>query len=1194
MYQRLLLLLLVLTGSSAIMAQDVMTPTDPDNVYNSSAPLGSATNPIAAGAGTMQKWVHSTTQKPGRITWNQSNFKSYRWGTMSFRLRFPNNYDPANNKYPIVIFLHGAGEAASVTLNPGGVNRENQDQLFWGAQLFEQRMNQGDWNGFLLFPQLYSNSSEWDGASNIPPVNSILDTLEKYNGLDPARAIVMGLSAGGLGAINYAGYFPKRIATIIPSSPEKVQLLVQNGFVPGMKEIPVWVSTGGLDNGPRPADVFATRDAVKAAGGDFYLSYYATHGHDTWSNQWVQYDASNRNLLSTYWNNAHKAQPMVYFQNSQFCNGGPISAPMGITPGFNAYEWQRDKGTGFITIPGANQNTYTATQVGTYRVRYQRDPNGAWSDWTPKPVVISNKACSLDTVIYEGFEDVDNYYTVFSAPGDANNSYSYQNITCQNGIVTNSTETFAQDATGRVGGDFMFYNTASSTSCTYVSGAQIWRYMGGTKTVTPNTNYLFTFYIGNHGTNYGNASNPVAALTPVINDVPLTPANLTTVQVGNASWKKLSYIWNSGSNSQVYQMSIINNTALATGNDFVIDELSLVKAPVIPMPGNAVGNVALWAKANSINIPDGSALTFWSNSALNGNNLSQATYGLTPTFKNNSTDNINFNPVVALNTTLQTNFKTQSGFAGTSNHNAANVYMVAKFNNIGQNVNIFDEATTATTWDSLNLKFPGVLTWRAGNSTNFVATPNNTVEANKPTLFTFSKDNINNTPNGNKQDIRKNGLVVASGNANSVFTGSTSGSFQLGTFDGNIAELVYVIDSQITGAEQNQVESYLALKYGISLGTTVNPVTYVASNGSTIWDGSALYQNDVFGIGTDSASGLIQTSSNSINSGSGNGVGISGKGNIVVTAASPLADKQFLTMGNDAASLAQTIIQSGQAPNIAVGSTRVGREWKVRNIGGVGQVTLSFDTTGLGAQAGGATVTNYALMVDNDGDGNFATGTIAFANATSASGKKIIFGNVTLNDNVVFSIITLKSALLPAIWLGFTAQEINGNALLNWKTSDEINVDRYTVEHSFNGVSFSAVGTVAANNNSGVNNYSFTHTGLTPGIHYYRIRRTDLDGKSEYTAIKTINVTVNGANVQVRPNPVVGSTLTLAITTAQNTKSMVQVMAVDGKVMMQQSVSLGSGTSLVNLDINRVPAGVYMVQVQLNNEVVTRKFIRQR
>src|ERR1700712_4949653 len=165
MYPRLTLFLFVLFISGVSMAQNVMTPADGDYIYSagSSNPL---LNPTPEGAGVMQKWVHDPNQagKAGRITWDQTRYKSYRFNNTSFRLRFPNNYDPTK-KYPMVIFLHGAGEAASNTAtdNTTTVNRENQDQLYWGGLLFGQRVDAGEWNGFLMFPQLLIAS---DGAGS--------------------------------------------------------------------------------------------------------------------------------------------------------------------------------------------------------------------------------------------------------------------------------------------------------------------------------------------------------------------------------------------------------------------------------------------------------------------------------------------------------------------------------------------------------------------------------------------------------------------------------------------------------------------------------------------------------------------------------------------------------------------------------------------------------------------------------------------------------------------------------------------------------------------------------------------------------------------------------------------------------------------------------------------------------------------
>ncbi|MEP7277540.1 MAG: T9SS type A sorting domain-containing protein [Bacteroidota bacterium] len=1208
MNQRLLLLLSILFISAASMAQNnnVMTSTDGDNIYNSGAMVGSLTNPTAVN-NLIQKWVHDPNQpgKSGRIPWDQSNFKSYRFNSTSFRLRFPNNYD-ATKKYPLVIFLHGAGEAAdpNSSHNTSTINRENQDQLFWGAQTFETRMNQGEWNGFLLFPQLFSGSAEWDADHTIPPVNNILDTLTKYNGLDPDRVIVMGLSAGGIGCIHYAQNFPTRIATVVTSCPENIS--GQAGSVSSFLQLPVWLGAGGQDGGlnnPTPSDIIAFRNSFANAGGNLYLDYYPVQGHVMWMIQWNKTDIHGNLVLSSFWNNANKAQPLLYFQNNEVCEGMPISAKMALTPGFYSYEWQKDN----VTIGGATSYTYTATQAGTYQVHFKRTMNSEWSAWTPKPVVISTKKCTVDTAYAEHFEGPVAYIARKGDGSGSNSSYYLGNYDCQNGVFTNASESFTQDATGRMGGRFMLNSTVSKAGCTYGVGDQVWH---NAVTVQPFTDYVLNFSLGNQENFYygGTPGLPPAVLSAVINGTTITPAGgVRTTSLGDVSWKKFSYIWNSGNTpNNIADIGVVNNTLDSRWNDFALDEISLVKFKTPPMPGLAFNNVTLWTKANSItDKTDSTPLGLWTNSDVNGDNLIQYTASALPVLRNNAADNINFNPIVNFTAANGSFMQAPLGFSGTTAHTAVTAYVVAKFNSLTQDdKTILTEPQASNNVVKVVLTSNGRLTWTAGsdysqtsNFANTINTPNNSIEINKPIVWSFSKDN-NNTASGNKQDIRKNGVVIATGNNTSSFTGNGS-SFGIGQggkfFNGQIAEVVYLLDSAVTSVKQNQVESYLALKYGTTLGNSAAPVSYTASDGTTVfWTGNTSYQNDVFGIGKDSLSGLLQTISNSVNSGSGDGTGQSAKGNLVLSTTDDLLDKRFLVIGNDAGALTQQVITGAVVNPIALGSTRINRNWKVSNTGSVGAVSLSFDTTGLDNQAGGATVNKYALMISNSGDATYH-GTLSFFTATSGSGKKINFSGVTLTNGSVFTIITNNlNIALPAVWLGFTADAVNGNALLNWKTGDEINVDRYTVEHSFNGVSFSAVGTVAANNNTGENNYTFTNVGLAPGIHYYRIRRTDKDGKSEYSDTKTVKIITAGANVQVRPNPVAGSVLALSVSVQQANKTNVQVTGVDGKIIVQQNLNLAAGINLVNINIAMVPPGVYLVQVQLKEGVVTKKFIKER
>ncbi|MEO5592177.1 MAG: hypothetical protein ABIR15_15100, partial [Chitinophagaceae bacterium] len=215
---------------------------------------------------------------------------------------------------------------------------------------------------------------------------------------------------------------------------------------------------------------------------------------------------------------------------------------------------------------------------------------------------------------------------------------------------------------------------------------------------------------------------------------------------------------------------------------------------------------------------------------------------------------------------------------------------------------------------------------------------------------------------------------------------------------GSIGEVI-MFNTALSYTERNRVESYLALKYGFTLDSTANHLNYTASDGTTVyWTGSAIYQHDVFGIGTDNGTALTQTQSNSMNSGAGDGTGKTGMGNLVLSTGTALADKQFLMIGNDAGVLTEHLIVATEAPVIAEGSQRVVRNWKVQNTGAAGPVDLSFDITGL-TLTGGNTASNYRLMIDQDGDGDyFNTGTQNFVKPVSFTGNRLNFSGVTLSN----------------------------------------------------------------------------------------------------------------------------------------------------------------------------------------------------
>lgn len=67
--------------------------------------------------------------------------------TLPYRLLLPENYD-ASKKYPLVFFLHGAGERGN----------DNEKQLVHGAKLFLKEENRKRFPAIIVFPQCPANS----------------------------------------------------------------------------------------------------------------------------------------------------------------------------------------------------------------------------------------------------------------------------------------------------------------------------------------------------------------------------------------------------------------------------------------------------------------------------------------------------------------------------------------------------------------------------------------------------------------------------------------------------------------------------------------------------------------------------------------------------------------------------------------------------------------------------------------------------------------------------------------------------------------------------------------------------------------------------------------------------------------------------------------------------------------------------
>jgi large repetitive protein len=343
-------------------AQQALNPADPIVVYNSASP------PTAPTFGRIGKWV-----KTNRLSWNTSDFKCYIYKGLNFRLKFPRTYQhnvADGKKYPIFVFLHGRGEGGSVY--------DNEYQLLHGGQNFETKTDNGSFDGFLFYGQ--TADGQW-GNGQFDVIKELLDSLSVQTKGDLNRVFVNGLSAGGYGSWAFAQRYPQSFAAVLPMSG------IANGDgtadnVNKLKFTSLWYFQGGLDNAPAPYTANTVITAYQNAGADLKYTLYPNLGHGTWNTAWAEAD------FIPFINRANTLNPWPLNGRSEFCPGETFSIVAGIPPGFAAYEWQKN-GT---TIPGATGNSITINSLGSYAVRVRRTAGGAWSEFSPTPLLIKTKA----------------------------------------------------------------------------------------------------------------------------------------------------------------------------------------------------------------------------------------------------------------------------------------------------------------------------------------------------------------------------------------------------------------------------------------------------------------------------------------------------------------------------------------------------------------------------------------------------------------------------------------------------------------------------------------------------------------------------------------------------------------------------------------------------------------------------------
>ena len=213
-----------------------------------------------------------------------------------------------------------------------------------------------------------------------------------------------------------------------------------------------------------------------------------------------------------------------------------------------------------------------------------------------------------------------------------------------------------------------------------------------------------------------------------------------------------------------------------------------------------------------------------------------------------------------------------------------------------------------------------------------------------------------------------------------------------------------------------------------------------------------------------------------------------------------------------------------------------------------------------------------------------ANGAISLLTGATLQGRALSLGGAINLDGIVS---IPPPAPSPVSLISFNAQKEAQTAVLSWSTAEEVNSDRFEVEHSLNGKNWRMIGSVAAKGNSRSTQwYSFTDNNPANGSNLYRLRMIDRDGSFDVTRAKSLEFDI-AIETAMYPNPVAERLLLKTNDLGQIRR--VELYNASGKSVLESESVTASG-----IDVKGLPTGLYVVKVtRTNGSTDTFKVMKQ-
>jgi predicted peptidase len=216
-----------------------------------------------------------------------ARFASEKGGSLPYRIFIPQN-PPQEKRYPLLVFLHGAGELGD----------DNTRQLAGFPREFVSAENRVKYPCYVIAPQCpktdaWSSFPEYpanarSAASPTIAIRISIELIEKLIAecnVDKSRVYVTGLSLGGEGTFDIVSRRPDLFAAAVP-----ICGIADVERASSMKSVPFWVFHVESDEINPVRYSREIVQALKAAGAAPKYTEYKRKGHSIWSRAYNEPD----------------------------------------------------------------------------------------------------------------------------------------------------------------------------------------------------------------------------------------------------------------------------------------------------------------------------------------------------------------------------------------------------------------------------------------------------------------------------------------------------------------------------------------------------------------------------------------------------------------------------------------------------------------------------------------------------------------------------------------------------------------------------------------------------------------------------------------------------------------------------------------------------------------------------------------